>query len=156
MQNGSKLLKVVSILMIVFGGLGILGVLIGLAGTGLMAAMTDELAAFGIDEELMQDATTALYIGLIGFAAQLTAGIIGVKNHNKPEKHNICLLFACIVIVLQLFGNIFDIATGGLTGMTVMNIVIGLAVPVLYLIGTLQLKKLADGGQEQPPVQPMH
>jgi len=148
MRRSSTLLKVVSILMIIFGGIGLLLGLLGLVGAGMLTQLD-------IDADLAQLAMVASVVLLIGSAIQLVAGIVGVKNHNKPENSKVCMIFACIVILLQLFGNIFDIATGGFTGTTIFNVLIGLVIPVLYLIGTLQLKKLAEGVQEQNYAEPM-
>ncbi|MCL2221207.1 MAG: hypothetical protein FWC20_00970 [Oscillospiraceae bacterium] len=151
MEKGSTLLKVVSILMIIFGGLGLLLSLLGLLGAGFLAAMPDEIAGVGVGEELAQLAVVSSVIIFIGSAVQLVAGIVGVKNHNKSENAKVCMIIACVVIAVQLLGNIFDISTSGFTGATGLNVVIGLVIPVLYLIGALQLKKL--GEQSQYPMQ---
>ena len=126
-MQGSKFLKVTGILMIIFGALALVLAIIAIAGISLLAAM-------GASSGLL-----TVSCMLVGAVAELVAGIIGVKNWNKLEKAGTCITWGIIVIVLCVISNILTVVGGG--DFSVLNLVTGLVIPVLYLIGGLQNKK---------------
>ena len=128
-MQGSKFLKVTGILMIIFGALALVLAIIAIAGISLLAAM-------GASSGLL---TVSYILMLVGAVAELVAGIIGVKNWNKLEKAGTCITWGIIVIVLCVISNILTVVGGG--DFSVLNLVTGLVIPVLYLIGGLQNKK---------------
>ena len=78
---GSKFLKVTGILMIIFGAIALVVSIIAILGLGVLEALGAPMGllwASGI-------------ISLVGAVAEFVAGIIGVKNWNKPEKANTCI-----------------------------------------------------------------
>jgi len=135
MEKSCKLLKVTGILMIIFGGIGIILALLAFLGAGVIAQADQDLAGLVIVGSVLL---------LVSAAIQLIAGVLGVKNHNKPHKANVCLIFAVIVMVLALVGIIIDVISMGVTSGIFFSVIIGFAIPVLYLIGSLKLKKLAN------------
>lgn len=128
-MQGSKFLKVTGILMIVFGAIALVLAIIAIAGVGLLAAM-------GASSTLL---TISAILALVDAALQLVAGIVGVKNWNKLEKAGTCITWGIIVIVLCVISNIFTVVGGG--NFSVVSLLIGLVIPVLYLIGGIQNKK---------------
>jgi len=142
MEQKSSLLKVTGILMIIFAGLGIILGAIALAGAVFITA---HIA--GIDDGIDTLAgliIISLVILLIAFLIQLIAGIFGVKNSNKPEKANTCIVFGIIVILMTVLSTILNISGGTQFDVTqVLMLLIGLVIPVLYLIGAFNLKKMA-------------
>ena len=128
-MQGSKFLKVTGILMIIIGALALVLAIIAIAGISLLAAM-------GASSGLL---TVSCILALVGAVAELVAGIIGVKNWNKLEKAGTCITWGIIVIVLCVISNILTVVGGG--DFSVLNLVTGLVIPVLYLIGGLQNKK---------------
>lgn len=128
-MQGSKFLKVTGILMIIFGALALVLAIIAIAGISLLAAM-------GASSGLL---TVSCILALVGAVAELVAGIIGVKNWNKLENAGTCITWGIIVIVLCVISNILTVVGGG--DFSVLNLVTGLVIPVLYLIGGLQNKK---------------
>lgn len=128
-MQGSKFLKVTGILMIIFGALALVLAIIAIAGISLLAAM-------GASSGLL---TVSCILMLVGAVAELVAGISGVKNWNKLEKAGTCITWGIIVIVLCVISNILTVVGGG--DFSVLNLVTGLVIPVLYLIGGLQNKK---------------
>lgn len=128
-MQGSMFLKVTGILMIIFGALALVLAIIAIAGISLLAAM-------GASSGLL---TVSCILMLVGAVAELVAGIIGVKNWNKLEKAGTCITWGIIVIVLCVISNILTVVGGG--DFSVLNLVTGLVIPVLYLIGGLQNKK---------------
>lgn len=130
---GSKLLKVIGILMIIFAGIAIVFECIAMAGmTVLTAALGGSAGMYWL----------ALILGLVGAALELVAGIIGVKNWNKPEKAQSCVILGIVIIAFQILSDIFTLVSYS-KGFNVLSAVLGLVIPVLYLIGAFQLKKQA-------------
>ena len=128
-MQGSKFLKVTGILMIVFGAIALVVAIIAFAGIGVLAAM-------GASSALL---TVSVIIALAGAALELVAGIIGVKNWNKLEKAGTCIAWGIIVIALCIISNILTVVGGG--EFSIVNLLTGLVIPVLYLIGGIQNKK---------------
>ena len=127
-MQGSKFLKVTGILMIIFGAIALILSIIAFAGIGLLA--------MGASSSLL---TVSCILMLVGAIAELVAGIIGVKNWNKLEKAGTCIVWGVIVIALCVVSNILTVVGGG--EFSVVNLLTGLVIPVLYLIGGIQNKK---------------
>ena len=133
-KTSNKFLKVTGILMIISGGLSIILGIIAVLGVGVLAAALGSEANMGL---LMLSSILVLVSGV----ASLIAGILGVKNAAKPEKAQICIVFGFITAILAVLGNVLNIAGGN--SFDVFGLVIGLVVPVLYLIGAFQNKAKA-------------
>ncbi|MCI6966784.1 hypothetical protein MR810_06645 [bacterium] len=118
---GSKrtLLKVVSVLFLIFGVFSVLTAVIGILGGGLIAAA----GAPGVGVV----AAIAVIIGCLGGILEFVAGIKGLQN-KLPQ----CRALGMILLVLAVLGFIFD----GLK-LTWDNIV-AIVLPVLYLMGAKQ------------------
>jgi len=142
MGQGSKLLKVTSILMIVFGSIALL---LGIFATIGALAILGGAVAIGTDgAELVGELVMAAAVAaLLGAVIQFVAGIIGVKNYNKPEKATICIVFGILVALIAVVSLAFDLAGGQFGLPQVFSILLSMAIPVLYLVGALQLKKMA-------------
>ena len=145
--KGKVLLKVMGIIMIVGGAIGIiLSIVLAVAAAALIALGGPGTIIVGI------------IISILGCIAELIAGIICTKNAAKPDKATKCMVWSIIVIVLQLIGVIL-IAAGGSalaaeTGSTVssgastvVSIILGIAVPVLAIIGAVMNKKSYDASR---------
>lgn len=139
----NKLLKVSSILLIVFGALMALGgiimmvagdlvaEIIGIAGEEAGAGATDTEAAKALVRTLM---IILGVIALVEAIAYIAAGVIGVQQKSAQA----CFIVAIILVVLCGIGAITNIVEGNWFGG-----IVGLVVPVLYLVGAIQLKKAA-------------
>lgn len=75
---------------------------------------------------------------LVSAVAELVAGIVGVVNSKKPEKAGACIVWGVIVAVLSVAGCILT-AVGG-SSFPVVNLILGLVLPALYVIGALKNK----------------
>ena len=145
MEKSSKLLKIASILMII-------GAILTVIVAVVLAVIGGILAGAGGTATIVVLVVIGLIIGIIGSIIQLIAGITGVKNFNKPEKAKTCIIFGVIVLVLSLADVIFSAAGSGEFGVNqVTSIISGLLIPVLYLVGALQLKKAAAEPAAPPP-----
>ena len=72
---------------------------------------------------------------------QLVAGIMGVKNCDKPEKAQSCIVIGVIVAILSVAGNVISNVLG--SDFNIINYVAGLIIPVLYIIGAVKNKEPA-------------
>ena len=128
--KGSGFLKVTGILMIIGGGISII--------LGIIAALgVAALASDGEISSAMLYASVALMI--VSAVTQLIAGIIGVKNCKKPEKAGACMVWGIVVAVLCVVGTILNSVGGG--SFSVFSLMLGLVLPVLYIIGAAFNKK---------------
>lgn len=126
--KGAKFLKVTGIIMIIGGALGIILGIIALLGVGVLALAG---ASAGI-------LTFAAILSLVSAIVQLIAGIKGVKNANKPEKAQSCIVWGAVVAVLSVLGNILTVVGGGEFDVT--SLLLGLVLPVLYIVGAVKNK----------------
>lgn len=129
--KGTGFLKVTGILMIVGGGISII--------MGIIAALSVAALAYiaGGDSSALLYASVVLM--LISAVAELVAGIIGVVNCKKPEKAGVCIAWGIIVAVLSVAGTILNSVGGGT--FSVFSLILGLVLPVLYIIGAVFNKK---------------
>lgn len=141
-MKSNGLLKVVGILMIIGGSvLTIIGI-IAAAGVGLVAA------ALGSEANMTLLLVSAILLLLNGIVT-LVAGILGVANAAKPAKAGSCIVFGVLAVILAVLSSILNVAGGN--NFSPVNLLIGLVLPVLYLIGAFQNKKRAgqvDPGQQ--------
>ncbi len=131
-MKGRKFLKVTGILMIISAAFGIIGGIVAMIGAGALAAVL-ETSAGGL--------MLASALILASAVFQLIAGIMGVKNCDKPEKAQSCLVMGVIVAILSVAGNVISNVLG--SDFNIFNYATGLVIPVLYIIGAVKNKELA-------------
>ncbi len=131
-MKGRKFLKVTGILMIIGGAFGIIGGIVAMIGAGALAAVL-ETSAGGL--------MLASALILASAVFQLIAGIMGVKNCDKPEKAQSCLVMGVIVAILSVAGNVISNILG--SSFNILSYATGLIIPVLYIIGAVKNKELA-------------
>ena len=131
-MKGRKFLKVTGILMIIGGAFGIIGGIVAMIGAGALAAVL-ETSAGGL--------MLASVLILASAVFQLIAGIMGVKNCDKPEKAQSCIVIGVIVAILSVAGNVISNVLG--SDFNIINYATGLIIPVLYIIGAVKNKETA-------------
>ncbi len=131
-MKGRKFLKVTGILMIIGGAFGIIGGIVAMIGAGALAAVL-ETSAGGL--------MLASALILASAVFQLIAGIMGVKNCDKPEKAQSCIVIGVIVAILSVAGNVISNVLG--SDFNIINYATGLIIPVLYIIGAVKNKEPA-------------
>ena len=131
-MKGRKFLKVTGILMIIGGAFGIIGGIVAMIGAGALAAVL-ETSAGGL--------VLASALILASAVFQLIAGIMGVKNCDKPEKAQSCLVMGVIVAILSVAGNVISNILG--SSFNILSYATGLIIPVLYIIGAVKNKEPA-------------
>lgn len=129
-------LKVTGILMIIGAVLGLIGVITLLAGMSLL------MGAAGVETgtELL---LIALIPALLVVIFQLVTGIVGIKNSDKPEKAKVCIVLGAITLALALINTIIAITSPDMN-VNVVSTATGLLIPIFYLAGAFQNKKLYD------------
>lgn len=98
-MKGSKFLKVTGILMIVFGALALILSIVAAIGLAALAALDLNTWQY----------TLAVILMLVGSIFELIAGIVGVKNCNKPEKAGTCMVWGIIVIALSVLSDVLTL-----------------------------------------------
>ena len=129
-MKGRKFLKVTGILMIIGGAFGIIGGIVAIIGAGALAAVL-ETSAGGL--------MLASVLILASAVFQLIAGIMGVKNCDKPEKAQSCLVMGVIVAILSVAGNVISNILG--SSFNILSYATGLIIPILYIIGAVKNKE---------------
>lgn len=140
MNKGKNFLKVTGILMIIFGAIALIFGIIALLGVLALDAKGLLLIA--------------VILGLVSAVCEIIAGIVGVKNCNKPEKAGACIAWGVITLILALAGVVISILMGGSSvSSIIVSIVSSIAIPVLYLIGAGLNKKSAGMPAEESAVE---
>ena len=129
--KGSGFLKVTGILMIIGGALSIILYIIAIIGIAALVYLSEGELSSGL-------LYTAGVLGLVSAVVQLIAGIIGVKNCKKPEKAKTCIVWGILVIAICVIGSILNVVGG--SDFSVSSLLIGLVLPVLYIIGAVKNK----------------
>ncbi|MGN0396302.1 MAG: hypothetical protein ACI4EF_13145 [Coprococcus sp.] len=127
--QGKGFLKVCGILMIIFGSISIVVSLIAFSGVAVLAALGASSAMLYI----------SCIFSLASSAAELVAGIIGVKNCADSSKAGVCMTWGVIVAACCILGQIISIAGGG--KFSVFSLILGLVLPVLFIIGAAKNKQ---------------
>ena len=130
--KGTGFLKVTGILMIIGGAVSIILSIIAALGIAALAYISD-----GTVSSALLYASVILMI--VSAVAELVAGIIGVANCKKPDKAGSCIVWGIIVAVLSVAGTILNSVGGG--SFSVFSLILGLVLPVLYIIGAVFNKK---------------
>lgn len=129
MKQQSKLLKVVSILMIIFGALGTISTLMStiVIKTVMQSPEIQEsYAALG-----MPEISTGYYIFTVLVAVlELAAGIVGVMYRSKKSVLITGIIWITVVLINLIWGCI-------LVGFQ-FTIIFSLTLPALYLLGWYQ------------------
>lgn len=127
------MLKVVSILMIVFASLGIVGLVLAALGLTFIHMVGNILPpeAGAAAEQVSQ---ASLYVmPVIGCAVLLTTGIVGARFCHDRGKANLCLVFGIAAAAVSVIGEFVNWIPG--TPFPVDSLIWGLILPVLYIIG---------------------
>lgn len=135
-MKGSALLKVTSIIMIIFAGFSVIGSILILAGGGLLAGM-DDLGIGG--DALGAIVMIAGIIALISSGFQLVVGIIGVTRCKNPEGAKLCFILGLIILILGAITIIVNLVSGTFSILNLLSLVL----PGLYTYGAYQLKSNA-------------
>ncbi len=127
--KGSGFLKVTGILMIIGGGLSIILGIVSLLGLAVLASLLEDYGLW----------VFAAVLALVGAIIELVTGIVGCVNCKKPEKATACLVWGIIVAAITVVSEILSVVAGG--EFSVVSLILGLVLPVLFIIGAVLNKK---------------
>ncbi len=125
---GSRMMKTVSVLWILFAIVNLLVV-----GVELVSLIRTSMyvSAFLLP----------VILGVLWSAAQIAAGLIGCRNWNRPEKAKLCLMAAAVVVVFCLAYNIYMMMNGSVLW-PLMGMLAGVVVAGVYMLGAAYNNKL--------------
>ena len=129
-NKSNVFLKVMSIIMIIGGALGIIFGIIAIAGTGVLAAL-------GAPTGLL---VVASILAILGAIAELIAGVIGTKGCKDAAKAAKAFVWGIIVVALCVISNVLTLI-GYPESFSVVSVITGLIVPVLFVVSAAQAKK---------------
>ena len=129
--KGAGFLKVTGILMIIGGALALIFAIVAIAGVAALSYLSDGTVTTGL-------LYAACAVSLVSAVAELVAGIIGVKNCRRPEKAGTCLGWGIAVAALCVLGTVLNVVGGG--AFSVASLLLGLVLPVLFIIGACKNK----------------
>lgn len=128
---GKGLLKVVSILFIIFGAIATIISLIAVLGAAALTAYAGELAAV-----LMIGMILLLVVSVL----ELILGIVGLKKCGDPAKAGFFIVTGIVLCALSLLSIILTLTNGGTFDVTGG---VGFILPILYIVGGSMNKKAA-------------
>ena len=132
-QNKSTFLKVVSIIIVVFAGIDVITSLLSIAGIAALISL-------GIGTAILY---LALVLTIVGCVVYFIAGIKGIGGSNDVAKATKCKVWGYIMIGLQVLSTIISLIGGQKFGDIAFGLIIGLVLPVLYIIAIAQFEKQA-------------
>lgn len=130
---GSSLLRVTGILMIIFSAITLVFGLIGLFGLLTLSVLAGGAV-------LMLVIVLGYILFFTGTVLEFIAGIVAVKNWANPAKAHTCMGWGVTLLVLASLSLLLALLGSGTNSVTA---VIGIVLPILYIVGVNQLKQQA-------------
>ncbi len=139
-RNESAFLRIISILMVIGGIVGLLGCLSIFALATLVPAGSQSGLALAFT-----------LIGGAGSVLQLISGIFGLRAWKNPPQAINCILVGFITLALALANNIYSILSMVSNAYLdvpalILSLLVGLALPILYVVAAFQQHR------KNPPV----
>lgn len=119
----SKLLKVISILLIIFS---VFGLISGIGAIALSGSMAETLEAAGVEAPSM----AAYVLTIVGALVGLAAGILGVMYRSRK----VVMIAGIAYIAFQLINVIYSITLTGFMATYLLSFIL----PLLYMWGWYQ------------------
>lgn len=147
---GRSLLKITSVLMLIFGILGILLYALGLAAViGISYATSGVFSASG---DLL-----GMSLLLAGAIVELIAGILGVKAAKRPVRAGKALyVWGALSLLLTLAGMghiALRAAASAPLWELILGLVLGVVTPVVYLVGAARLRNPRAAAAPRTPAE---
>ena len=133
-NQGQTFLKVTSILMVIGGIIALLAGVFAILGVSALAALMGSAEGTGL-----------LYAGsvlaVVTSAVEILAGAKGLKACRLPEKAGECVILGIAIVALSMISMVVSVKGGG--EFNIINLVVNLLVPVLYILGAVKTKPAA-------------
>ena len=132
MASGSSVLRVASIIMIVFA---IVNLVIGLfMMMGVFIASSDDMVGIA--------AGVAAVLGIVAFIGgllNLFVGVVGLNASKRNDKNTLAFVLGIISVIYGIYSIVSAISTGD--GGSIANAFVGIILPALYLYGVIETRK---------------
>ena len=128
---GKSMIKVVSILMLIFSSISLIVLFVSLIGSAYIEAYH-----LGVGVILI----FALIISFASVIFEFIAAILGLKHCGRPEKANSLFGIGVTLIIIAAVSILFNIISDNFS---VLNLV-SLVLPILYTVGASQNKNAAN------------
>ena len=141
MSGSQKAVKVVSIISIVFGVIGLLLGIMMIAGAGLLNGQTIEA-----EGEVFNASIAAIAFGILFFVSSVLSiviGALGVRGANDPSKIGPFYVICWIDVVLEVIQFVGNLATGSGAAASIGYLIGGLIIPVILIILCKKIKEQA-------------
>lgn len=133
-NQGQTFLKVTSILMVIGGIIALLAGVFAILGVSALAALMGSAEGTGL-----------LYAGsvlaVVTSAVEILAGAKGLKACRLPGKAGECVILGIAIVALSMISMAVNVKGGG--EFKIINLVVNLLVPVLYILGAVKTKPAA-------------
>ena len=133
-NQGQTFLKVTSILMVIGGIIALFAGVFAILGVSALAALMGSTEGTGL-----------LYAGsvlaVVTSAVEILAGAKGLKACRLPEKAGECVILGIAIVALSMISMVVSVKGGG--EFKIINLVVNLLVPVLYILGAVKTKPAA-------------
>lgn len=145
--KGKNFLLVTSIILIVLAVFSILGVVINFGTLAVMSGEDTEVAIQLEQQLALQGVTMDVLKISMAFAAvtavvYLVAGIVGIKNHRKPEKAQSSFIMGIVMLVILFINCVYSALQGSFV---IWSIAINAVLLLLYLWGAILNKESSQG-----------
>jgi len=129
MTKRSTLLKVVSIIMIIFSAIALIIGIVGALGASMLGTALSEVG--GETAAAVSGALTGIVVfGIVLAVIELVCGILGVASKNKK----LLTILGCVLIILAVVSLIMNIVAGSFSAMSLVSLIL----PILYFLGARQ------------------
>ena len=130
-MKGQTALKVTSILMIIGGVIAAIAGILAILGLSALAALSGSAEGMGL-------LYASSIIIVVSSVIEFIAGIAGIGACSAPQKAASCVKWGIIIAVLYLVGMAIGLVGGG--DFSIINLVLNLLLPGLYVYGAMQMK----------------
>ena len=134
-MKGQKALKITSILMIIGGVIAAVVGILAVLGLAALAALSENTEGVGL-------LYASSIIIVVSSVIEFIAGIKGIGACSAPQKAASCIKWGIFIAVLYVVATVINLVGGG--EFSVINLVLNLLLPGLYVYGASQLKSAAN------------
>lgn len=131
MKNESTMLKISSIILLVFGTITAVMLVLAIGGISMIGALggtTGALIAGSI-------AFLLSIFSVIMVVLEISAAVFGIKTAGGNGNPALCKTLGTILLVIEIAGAAIELFTGQLDGSTLLSTAVNLALIICYLKG---------------------
>lgn len=131
MKNESTMLKVSSIILLVFGTITAVMLVLAIGGISMIGALGGTTGVLIVGSLMFLLSIFSIIMVVI----EITAAIFGIKASGGNGNPSLCKTLGTILLVIEIINTVVQIFTGQLDGSTLASVAINLALIICYLKG---------------------